>query len=280
MVKDILPLIPPHKKYMEPFAGGAAVFFAKPQAICSILNDTNHAIINLYEQLKQHPDEMIELIASALSSRHLFRKWQDIYKNYDKRKHSKLEWAFSVIYLSVTAFSSNFKSSWSSSRGNNLRSRNFSNLRKYVDRTYLARLDKVVLECCDAVECIKSYDNATTFFYIDPPYFNANMGHYGGYTEKDFTELLCCLVIVKGRWILSSYSSKVLDKYILRNQWHTKCLDKQLYSAQHAKGTHRKTEILTTNYDFTKNGTQRRDSYQHILFITSNSGARVHPINE
>ena len=48
MLKHILPLIPPHRIYIEPFCGGAAVFFAKQPAQLSIINDTNKEIVNFY----------------------------------------------------------------------------------------------------------------------------------------------------------------------------------------------------------------------------------------
>ena len=39
VVARLLPLIPPHKTYVEPFVGSAAVFFGKEPADVSVLND-------------------------------------------------------------------------------------------------------------------------------------------------------------------------------------------------------------------------------------------------
>jgi DNA adenine methylase len=39
MLKHILPLIPPHVCYCEPFFGGGAVLFAKPRASTEVIND-------------------------------------------------------------------------------------------------------------------------------------------------------------------------------------------------------------------------------------------------
>ncbi len=46
MLKYILPLIPLHKTYLEPFAGGLAVFLAKERARVEVINDLNREIAN------------------------------------------------------------------------------------------------------------------------------------------------------------------------------------------------------------------------------------------
>jgi DNA adenine methylase len=41
LLKYLLPLIPQHKMYCEPFFGGGAVFFAKPKSEVEVINDIN-----------------------------------------------------------------------------------------------------------------------------------------------------------------------------------------------------------------------------------------------
>lgn len=41
LASKIVSLFPEHKIYCEPFTGGAAVFFAKPQSQAEIINDIN-----------------------------------------------------------------------------------------------------------------------------------------------------------------------------------------------------------------------------------------------
>jgi len=50
LLPKILPIIPPHKTYVEAFGGGAAVFFAKPPAERSILNDRDPFIARFYQR--------------------------------------------------------------------------------------------------------------------------------------------------------------------------------------------------------------------------------------
>ena len=48
MLKHILPLIPKHEIYTEPFCGGAAVLFAKDPVKAEIINDINQNLTNFY----------------------------------------------------------------------------------------------------------------------------------------------------------------------------------------------------------------------------------------
>ena len=48
LLKYILPYIPPHDTYVEPFAGGLAVFLAKGRAKNECINDINTDIANCY----------------------------------------------------------------------------------------------------------------------------------------------------------------------------------------------------------------------------------------
>lgn len=52
MLKHILPLIPTHKIYIEPFFGGGAVFFGKNPSEVEVINDLNSYVINFYNVLK------------------------------------------------------------------------------------------------------------------------------------------------------------------------------------------------------------------------------------
>ena len=46
MLPHILPLIPEHQIYVEPFFGGGAVFWAKQPAKAEIINDFNANVVN------------------------------------------------------------------------------------------------------------------------------------------------------------------------------------------------------------------------------------------
>ena len=86
---------------------------------------------------------------------------------------------------------------------------------------YAVRLEHTQIECIDALRLIRLRDREDALSYCDPPYFQANMGHYGGYREQDFEDLLKLLATIKGKFLLSSYPSDLLTRYVRENQWQS-----------------------------------------------------------
>ena len=48
-IKDaILSALPPHKRYLEPFGGGASILIAKQSAEVEVYNDVNRGVVNFF----------------------------------------------------------------------------------------------------------------------------------------------------------------------------------------------------------------------------------------
>lgn len=45
----------PHRVYVEPYAGSAAVLFAKPRSPVEIINDPDDQVVNFFRVLRDHP---------------------------------------------------------------------------------------------------------------------------------------------------------------------------------------------------------------------------------
>ena len=72
----LIPLFPPHECYVEAFAGGAALFFMRPQpAPVGVLNDLNGDLVTLYRVVQNYLEEFVRQFRWALSSRQIF-EWQ------------------------------------------------------------------------------------------------------------------------------------------------------------------------------------------------------------
>ena len=95
------------------------------------------------------------------------------------------------------------------------------------------------------LDVIPKFDHEDMFFYIDPPYYQASQGPYGGYTLQNFIALLDRLTVLKAKFLLSSYDCEVLSEYIQKNNWNQKLLDKPLLVNGNSK---RKIESLVYNY--------------------------------
>jgi len=238
MLKHILPLIPEHKVYVEPFFGGGAVFFAKEPAKVEVINDHNANVVNFFWQLKTNYKELAEMIKATPYSRTVYKKAMTIYEMPWMFTEKYRAWAFWVATLQGFA---NQIGSWHSSNKIGKEAGNTANRRLSFTPELADRLAKTQIEQKDAVQLIKSLDSEETFFYIDPPYVGANQGHYGGYTQGHFNELLDALGQIQGRFILSSYPNKILDEYRMKYNWVSKDVVVK-------KSGKQKIEALTLNY--------------------------------
>jgi DNA adenine methylase len=247
LISTLLPLIPKHIIYAEPFLGGAAVFFAKEASEIEVLNDTNKELINFYRVVQQDFVSLEKEIRITLHSRDLHRKASVIYNHPDMFSEIKRAWA--VWVLSSQSFSAMLDGSWGYDKSRNTTTTKISNKRAAFTEEYAIRLQNVQLESSDALYVIRSRDTEQTFFYCDPPYFNSDCGHYDGYSVDDFENLLKELAKIKGKFILSSYPSTVLKQYAKANSWQSKTLE-QLVSVNAKAGYQkRKEEVITANFE-------------------------------
>lgn len=219
LVSTILPLIPQHSLYCEPFIGGAAIFFAKAPSDIEVLNDTNREVMNFYRVVQNDFSALEKEIRISLHSRDLYRQASTIYNNPDLFNEVKRAWAFWL--LSSQSFASNIDNAWGFDKTRNKTTKMIQGKKEAFTIDYAIRLQNVQLECADAIYVIHSRDTSEAFFYCDPPYYNANMGHYDGYTLEDFEMLLKALVAIKGKFLLSSYPSPILKEYTKQHGWHT-----------------------------------------------------------
>jgi DNA adenine methylase len=63
----IVALIPEHVTYVEPFAGGAQVFFCKPKSKVEVLNDKDNELVNVFRVMQKHPQELLRCFKFVLA---------------------------------------------------------------------------------------------------------------------------------------------------------------------------------------------------------------------
>ena len=248
LVKTILPLIPPHTTYVEPFVGGGAIFWAKKKSEVEVINDNNRELINFYEVVQNEFVDLEKLIRITLHSRSLHNDANVVYNN--PHMFTRIQRAWAIWVLAAESFSSMFDGSWGYDKIKGTTSQKITNKRDAFTIDYAIRIQNVQIECTDALRIIRSRDYEDAFFYVDPPYYNSDCGHYDGYSIEDFEQLLKTLSHIKGKFLLSSYPSKILQEYTKQNGWNYKALD-QPVSVAHGTGntSKRKIEMMTANYD-------------------------------
>jgi DNA adenine methylase len=242
----IVSLIPPHQLYCEPFAGGLAVFWSKPPSPMETINDTNGAVVAFYQATKHDFAILRYMVTQTPLSRKVYREAGFILKHPDCFDKIKVAWAFWV--QTNMSFSAIIGAGYGYGKTKNTQVVKVNNKKLQFGKHLSKRLDNVDIECNDALQVIKSRDSESAFFYVDPPYFNSDCGHYKGYSKKDFIALLDVLSNLKGKFLLSSYPSDVLTEYTLKNGWRV--LEKESKVAVSHLIDKTKVEVLTGNYDF------------------------------
>src|SRR5919109_1045692 len=69
LAKQIIALLPEHTTYVEPFAGGAQVFFHKQPSKVEVLNDLDSEIVNFFRVCQHHYEELIRYLNYCLTAR-------------------------------------------------------------------------------------------------------------------------------------------------------------------------------------------------------------------
>lgn len=243
LVSDILPLIPEHLTYCEPFFGGGAIFFAKEKSKVEIINDINQFVVNFYRQAKTNFPALEQKIAETPHSRRMWRDALVMYEHPHLFEDVDRAWAFWTLCNQGYAGKIG---TWGFGTTTCCSERRVKNARnQFGAGDLVARLDQVQIECNDALYLLKIRDRDTTFFYLDPPYFNSHMGHYGGYTEADFEALLQACAALKGKFLMSSYPSELLTRYTDKFGWYQIQIDAITTASVKRKP---KVEVLTANY--------------------------------
>ena len=248
LVTTILPLIPKHKTYIEPFVGGGAIFWSKQPSEVEIINDYNRELINFYECVQNEFVELEKMVRISLHSRSLHHDATVVYNN--PHMFSKLKRAWAVWVLAAQSFSSMLDGTWGYDKIKGTTSQKIANKRDTFTEDLAIRIQNVQIENTDALRIINSRDYKDAFIYCDPPYFNSDCGHYDGYSKEDFENLLISLSKAKGKFLMSSYPSDILSDYTKQNGWFTKCIEQKV-SVANATGKpgKKKIEVLTANYD-------------------------------
>lgn len=247
LVSTILPLIPDHNIYIEPFVGGGAIFWAKEPSKCEIINDYNSELICFYECVQNHFVELEKMVRISLHSRTLHSDATVIYNN--PHMFSRLQRAWAVWVLAAQSFAAMLDGTFGYDRSGTT-SKKIKNKREAFTEELAIRMQNVQVENTDALRVIRSRDTKDAFVYCDPPYYNSDCGHYDGYSKEDYEQLLETLSRLEGKFLLSSYPSPVLQEYVKQHGWSQKKLEQKVSVANGTgKPRKKKIEVLTANYD-------------------------------
>ena len=190
----ILEKLPHHQGYCEPFAGGASVFFAKPKAEDSILNDLDKEVINTLSQIRDDVEGLIALLDGIPAT-----KEHHAYYKTEYEPSTDLERAARWFYLNRTSYSGIMRPEncyWGFGDKYSMRPGNWPpHLRTVSDK-----LQGVTLTAYDFEGVIDGLPDGY-FVFADPPYYNADQRKFYNCTfeQEDHERLSACLQRNAGR---------------------------------------------------------------------------------
>ena len=186
LLEHLLPKIPKeYNKYIEPFFGGGALFFAlKPNN--SIIADSNPELINLYRVIAKDVNSLISELKNLKNEKDLF---------YDMRRKefselSEIEAAARTIFLNKTAFNGLYRVN---KKGQFNVPFGYYKNPKILDEDQLLAASKLLKKTKILLGDFKDVlcENAKKgdFIFLDPPYLPVSKySDFKRYTKEQFYE--------------------------------------------------------------------------------------------
>jgi DNA adenine methylase len=197
LLQHLLPKIPEHYCYCEPFAGGLALLLAKGRSRLEVINDINGDLIAFYRCVRFHVDALISELEFVLNSREEFRDF------ITQPGLTDIQRAARWFFRNKNCFGGTDLKSFGTSALGGGASHGSRQARMETIRALSLRLDRVCVERLDWQRCVELYDRATTFFFLDPPYTECGETMYKGWTDTDVQALKNRLDLLRGRWLLT-----------------------------------------------------------------------------
>lgn len=186
MLCDLLPKVPiSYGRYIEPFFGGGAMFFAL-QPENAIIADSNPELINMYQGVADHVEDVIQCLKQYENTSEMFyavrsQEWTTL---------SKTEAAARMIFLNKTCFNGLYRVN---KQGQfNVPYGKYKNP-KICDEDGLkaasAALKKAHILCEDYVTVLERCAQPGDFVFLDPPYLPiSKYADFKRYTKEQFYE--------------------------------------------------------------------------------------------
>lgn len=245
---------PPHRLYVEPYAGGAAVLLRKERSYAEVYNDLDDEVCSLFRVLRDPAAgaRLAELLYLTPFAR---AEFDGAYEPTD----DPIERARRIVVRSYMGFgTTTLRRARTGFRAKGLRAGqppqiDWQNYPEHVERL-AKRLRGVVIENRPALEVLKHQDSPETLFYVDPPYVHATRSavtktnggsHLGNayrfeMTDDDHRALAEVLHGAAGMVALSGYACELYDRELYPT-WERREREHQ------ADGAQPRTEVLWLN---------------------------------
>jgi site-specific DNA-adenine methylase len=147
-------MLPPHSTYVEPFAGGAAVFFHKPLVKVNVLGDHDKWLVDFYGSARK---------GGLRKCWGGFRKSKDLFQRSKKNRSACHKIALAA--LSFHADRATYTGEGNAKTGAIMHK---AKLKRYLD--YEDKLKRSWLAQGDFERTMRKFDSRETVHFLDPPW--------------------------------------------------------------------------------------------------------------
>lgn len=227
LLEDLIPLFPKRiSSYCEPFLGGGAVLF-QLQPKVAYVNDINFELIQMYEVIRDHVEELITALEGHPNKEEHFyfvRDWDRNKEQYSQ--FSKIEKAARIIYLNKTCYNGLFRVNQAGEFNTPFGHYKKPNIVNAVTLRAVSRYFQKAQITFTSIdyEAVLSQIQKGTFVYLDPPYDpvsdTANFTGYakGGFGRSEQIRLRECCDALNQRGIKFLLSNSATD--FIKEQYH------------------------------------------------------------
>ena len=245
-------------KYYEPFVGGGAVLFYR-QPTNAVINDSNEELINLYNVIKELPEELIEDLKQYKNEEEYFYKIRRLDRDREKYlKLNNIQRASRIIFLNKTCYNGLFRvnsaGEFNSPFG---RYRNPNIVNDIVIRATSNYLSEKNIEILNTdYEKSLSKIRKGAFVYLDPPYDPiSDSPSFTGYTKNGFDrteqerlKIVCDVLNSKGiKFLLSNSSTDLIRNLYKEYNIFSIKAKRSVNSKGNGRGDI--SEVLVKNYE-------------------------------
>jgi DNA adenine methylase len=233
----LIALFPPHfARYVEPFAGAAAVYFARDKPNQheekeEVLADLDPDLMRAYELAQQAPEGPCDPQVCSITTR-----------AEAEAALREEEGSGSIERQLARALLKNFLAS-PGVRGKGVVPNPYGKL-KHLGR-YKERLANTKLHCSSYEQVLDEYDSPDAFFFLDPPYDTRS--RYRGQDRMDYEQMAERLARLSGRFLMTLNCSPAMRE-IFAERFHLNEIEMPNRVAGLSGGPPTRVELLVSNY--------------------------------
>lgn len=224
--------------YVEPFFGAGNMFFTipKPDCVrCEVINDLDKDIYHVLKDVQKVSQDDIRRMDFRPSE----ERWNELKA---LNTTDPVQRFYRFCYLNWWSYGGKMRN-YNRERSSSGSTRKREMIKKLP--AIQERLRGVIIDDEDYKTILRNYDSVDTFFYLDPPYYEADVGGYAhGFINVE--ELAIKLKNLKGKFMLSyndhPYIRKVFSDFKIKTLETT-------YSIGGSQGRDEiRKELVITNY--------------------------------